>query len=569
MQAMANDIFDTCGPRIINVSHTCDGSLSKANIQGLTPGTLTSLQATATDEAFLYRQHMLARISGFRENTLMEFMMSNITKVKKGLTKMHIGEHKSFFLPYFLREQEDNINANAFKIEAGQANPDAGKVVNGVTHAAHTWELTVRGSDSEFYTEIQEIQRYFLPKEFMVVLNLSATNAVEEPYFKIISAVNYVDGGEPNVPKAKVIIEPNHSEVFNAALGAPEKLVFQPDQGVVMLGANSVSDYEAWCHNQPTELSKRLIAFWPQTSRFTHCFDDVTKDYLEKIFAGQVNPYLQRFRELPLSKQNRLQFAVHERKLMNSFWYGQVINEFQTVETYQQLPRIEDPRKNGVFIEYQANALGVKTQLNACGRVIDQGGAALDLNVLETQLYALKRYREAEGGNVTMIDAFTDRLTASRLRSIFADLYKARYGVEWRDTEKKKVMFGEQVVFDFQSYSFDEAGIMLNVFVHPFFSDFKTHFKGTLASRGNQLIMVDWNDLKWGILKTNSRTSKTPNLETDPDFQCRISANIEQVEMQSVTWTPIIEDPKRHLIIENFSDECPEFTLVKCIITPG
>jgi hypothetical protein len=579
-----SDIFNTCGPRIIDVSNTCDGSLTKADITGLTPATIDSMLAnTAIDEAFLYRQMMLARISGARENSLMELMMSRITNVKGELTKTSLGPNKSFFLPYILREQEDNINVNAFQIDTvGDAGTtplvpaSAGSTVSGVYIPTHAWQITVRGTDSAFYTQVSKIARYFLPEEYVAVMNNDGGGNTQEPYFKIIAAEDYVDASEPSIPKARVIIAPNVTEAgFGNIAVVPDPTVFQPVNGVVMLGVNSISDYESWCHQQPTEMSKRVIAHWHQTSRFSHCYDDVTKEYLKRIMDGKVNPYLQKFKELPLSEQNRRQFAVYERKLMNSFWYGQPIDENQTVETYQQLPKIYDPRKPDTFLEYKSNAIGVKEQLRACQRIVDRGGQPIDFNFLEESLYNLKRYREADGGSVEQIDCFTDRFTAQRIRSLMSDVYKNRYGVqwtrEWRPMEK--IEFGQQVLFNYQSYSFDEAGIMLNVFVHPFFSDFKLHFSGNntpagLSTRGNQLIMVDWNDLQWGVMGTASRTSRFPNLETDEDFQCRIKANIETVEMQSVSWSPIIEDPKRHLIWENFSDACPEMDVENCDVTP-
>lgn len=576
MMGAMSQIYDQCGPRIFSPSDTCDGSLSSFDIQGLTPATIEGLLADkAIDEAFIYRQIMTARISGARENSLMDLMMSRISSVKGEMTKTSIGPNKSFFLPYIMREQEDNINVNAFQIEAGVDNPLAGQTVNGVYHPTHSRLITVRGSNSQFYTEVTKINRYFLPEEYAVVLNTTAGGvATTEPFFKIIDAEEFVDGGDPLTPKAFVVVVPNLTEAGFIALGGPEQDAYRVERGVIMLGVNSISDYESWCHQQPSESSNRLIAHWMQTSRYTHCYDDITSEYLKRIMDGKVNPFLQKFRELPLSEQNRKQYAVYERKLMNSFWYGQAIDENQTVEDYRGLPAITDPRKPDTFIEYKSNALGVKTQLRACNRIVDGNNAPLDMNFLEESLYNLKRFREAEGGNVESIDCFTDRFTASRLRSLMANVYKARYGQAWETHFKpaEQIKFGQQVMFNYQSYAFDEAGVMLNVYVHPFFSDFKLHFSSTgdpdLASRGNQLIMVDWTDIEWGVSGTASKTTKFPNVDADEDFQCRIKANIETVEMQSMQWSPIIEDPKRHMIFENFSDECPEMRVSPCPVTP-
>lgn len=563
---MADVLLNQCSPRIVNVSNSCDGSLTKADITGLTPAQIVSLGSTATDEAHLYRQMMLAKMSGVRENSLWDLMMSRIKNVKGQINKESIG-NKSFFLPFIMKEQKDIVNANAFQIEAGSVHPDAGTTVAGVYYPKGSFIITVKSSSSPWTSTIENIERYFLVDNSVVVLNLSSTQAVQEPHFKIVEAINYDDGS--GVEKAKVVIAPNLTDDGFDALSAAQKDVFRPTAGVVMLGTNSVSDYESWCQNQPVENNTRLLSFWLQTSRFTRCWDDEYKKYLEYIMAGNVNPYLQKFKELPMSEQNRQMYAAYQRQMMNTFWYGDIINENQTPETYRDLPKVNDPRGANSFLEYKADAIGVRAQLRGCNRLVDYTGAALNLNVLEEQLYALKRHREVDGGSVESIDVLTDRQTANRLKSLFADYYKARYGMAWERQFKptEKIEFGQQTMWHYNSYEMDDAQVMLNVIVDPFFSDHKAHFAPNMKTRGNALIAVDWNDVAMGIGGTNKRESKTPDLETDPDFKCVISANITHTEMESTKWGVIIEDPKRHLIVENFSDECATYTYKDCNAT--
>lgn len=560
------DVFSQCGPRIIDVSNSCDGSLTKADIQGLTPETMENLKDTAYMEFFLYRQTTMARMSGVKELSLWDLLMSKISNVKGELAKQPIGKNKSFFLPYFMREQEDYINANAFKVVAGQADPDAGTTVGGVYHPIGSWAVTIQGSDSPWYTQIKNIERYCLPGEYAVVLNLSGSSTVTEPYYKIISSVNATSGG---VEKATVVLAPNVTDAKWSSMTAAERLPFQVTQGVVQLGANSVSDYESWCYNQPADLSRRMIAFWPQTMRYTRCWDDQYADFIKRIFEGDVNPYLERFKELPMSEQNRKMYAIYQRKMLNTFWYGQAIDENQTVEGYRNLPKVRDPRGNLSFIEYKANAIGVREQLRGCNRLVDNLGARLDINALEEQLYALKRHREVDGGSVDSIDVMTDKSTANRLKTLFNHYYKARYGMSLEKNSNigQKITFGQQTMWNYNSYELDEAQVMLNVIVDPFFADHKAHFTGGLASRGNMLVALDWNDVSMGIGGVNRRVSKTPDIESDPDFKCIIEANITHTEMESTKMTPIIEDPSRHLIIENFSDECPVYTYEDCAAT--
>ena len=570
-------VYDQCGPRIIDVRNSCDGSLTKADIQGFTPKTLVDLGGIATDEAALYRQHMNALVTGVRENSLYDLMLSRHKNMKGKITKTKIDGSSSYFKPYIERYQEDFINANAFVISGGVEDPAAGTTVSGVYHPAHAWNLTVAGNAENdangnpitFYTEIKNIQRYFLIGEYVIVMNLDGSGAVTQPYFEVIDAVSANADGT----SATVTVVPNVTESGWASLTTPQKNAYKPTRGIVQCGVNSVSDYESWCENQPVDFSKRLVAYWTQNSRFTRCWSDEYKKFLDQIFAGKVNPYLQHFRELPMAKQNAYMYAIYQKKMMNAFFFGEQINENQTIEGYRSLPQVKDPRNAREFLEYKSNALGVRTQLRECNRVIDLQGADLNMNDVEALIFTLKRYREVRGGTVESVDVQTDKATAGRLRTLFAHYYKARYGISWEKQMQptEKIKYGQQTMWYYNSYELEDAQVVLNVIAEPFFNDFKSNFQTTAANglqtRGNFMFFLDWQDIDFGIIGTNSRTSKTPNLETDPDFKCIIEANITTTEMESTNWAPIVNDPKRSLIIENFGNGCPTYSYEDCAST--
>lgn len=565
------DILNQTGPRIMDVSSSSDGSLTKVDIQGMTPSEIEGLKDTAIDEAFLYRQTTLAGISGVRSLGLWDLMMSRIKNVGNEITPQSVGENKSYFLPFILREQEDYINVNSFILEAGAANPNAGEMVGGVYHRTDTWRLTVTTpsygvSELALTSPVKNPQRYFLPGSDIYVLTKKG-NAGQTLTFRVVDAEFGGTSGNTGNDAAYVIVEPKTTE---GHLTGDDLADYQPTNGLVQLGVNSVSDYESWAHNHPSELSRRMLAFWPQTSRFTRQWDDVYEEYLDQIMSGKVNPYLQRFRELPLAEQNRQQYARYQRNLLNSFFYGEAINENQTVEGYRNLPKVNDPRGVGSFLEYKCDALGLRTQLNATGRVIDQNSQALNLNTLEEQLYILKRHREVNGGSVDDIDVLTDKSTANRIKTLMAGYYQARYGVSWqRELQSGKVTFGDLTVWNYNTYEMDDAQVRLNVITEPFFADHKAQFAQVasqipgasgLSNRGNCMWFIDWSDVQFGVTKVGSRTSTTPHLETDPDFKHVIAANTTKTEMESVSWTPIINDPRKSLVWENFSDEVPEYT---------
>lgn len=568
-----DELLNQCGPRIIDVSNSCDASLTKANITGITPAVLAELSDKAIAEFEMYRGLTEARMTGVRENSLFELLMSQMSSVKGEINKQTIGKNVSYFLPYFLRYQEDYINANSFEIVSGATDPDAGSTVNGVYHPRGAQLITVTskslagGTDAKLAyieTGLKSIGRYFLPGESVIVLNTGAGDTINEPVFEILASTSAVEGGSE---VAKVVIMPNKTEGWWDAADAADKAPFEVTDGVVAVGTNSVSDYEAWCQNQPVDQSLRVVAHWPQRCRFTRCYDEEYEKYLDLIMKGGVNVYLEKFKEMSLADQNKKQYALYQKKMMNTIWYGQAANEKQSVEGYKDLEKIHDPRNANTFLEYKANCLGIRTQLAACDRRVDYAGAPLNMNALEQQCFALKRFREVDGGSAGSIDFMTGQATAAKFRRVWADYYKKLHGVSWtRDFgSTEQIKFGDQVVWDYQSYQFDETGIVINIIVDPFFDDHKqAHISAGNPSRGNMLVAIDWNDLEVGMGEYNRRKTITPN-DDDPDFRCVLKMNKMTTELESCQITPIVNDPKRSLIIENFSDACPIFNYDACV----
>jgi hypothetical protein len=522
------------------------------------------------EAAFLYRQMMMARLAGVKENALLDLLLSRVKGVSSERSKITMGPNKSFFLPYFMREQENVINANAFEIESGGLNPDAGSTVDGITYHNGSREIIVRATNSQFTSTIQRLERYFLKGESVIVLNIGSGNVAQVPVMQIEAAFNADAGG---VPKARIRIKPPYT---NADWGPlPDKTPYQPVEGVVQIGANSISDYESWCNNQPADLSRKVKTYWPQTSRFTRCWDDEYEKFLDQIFKGDVNPYLERFKELPMSEQNRQQYAQFQKKWLNTIFYGTPIDiENQTAEKYMNLPHVTDPR-TGQFIEYKSSAKGLRYQLGECSRITDYQGGDLDFNVLEQQLFSLKRTREVDGGTIEEIDCITDRSTANRIKTMMTRYYQLKYGTSWERHmgPPSNIMFEDKMLWFKQSYDFDEAHVRLNVMVENAMTDDRFHFTQSanpnLATRGNKIWLLDWADLEVGVSNVAKVRRDTPDPTTDPDFRCTIAANISHYDLESVSYTPMLGDENRHLIIENFSNNCPQYQVDICEPTVG
>jgi hypothetical protein len=328
----------------------------------------------------------------------------------------------------------------------------------------------------------------------------------------------------------------------------------------------------------------------------------VYKDTLARVLGGEVNEYAAKFKYLPLAEQNRQAAAHSDNAWLRSTFYGQAINENQTVEGYQGLPEVYDPESGTSFgsypgsqpsgdscvMEYKANAVGIYTQLKESSRIADFKGGQLNLDSLMDLLYHLKRYRESDGDNIDVIDIMTDRYTADNLMVAFSRYYQAKYGAQVNRfvDQGKKLEFNNQVLFNYNVYDLPEIGLQIAVFHDPFFDDIiaaggkagdsangyggwdttntqAENFGSTaLAKEAHRsarrcLYMLDWSDINIGIAGTNSVTRKHPNVEAQEMYKCRMEANVREYQLKSTKWTTMLDRPQRHLIVENFSDDLP------------
>jgi len=551
-------------PRIVSVNSGCGCSLTKASVQGLTPTKFEALAGTETNLAQVIASSAEAKALGVPESSLSTLLKSSIRNIKGELNKQKIAE-QSIILPYIQRRQRQVQNANYFVVEAGAAAASAG--ANGIP--ANAVDLTVNlGPTSRLtFSSFTDIERYFLPGMTIHVLtwdDSTARNALTLQY-KIHLSVNANAGG---VEKATITVSP-----LGKSDATPAQLKTGSAYGIVMLGANNVSDYEAWCENQPTDNNLGLVTNWFQTSRESRCISQVYKDTLARVLAGETNAWDQHFNYLPLAEQNKIAAMHSEKAWLNSVWFNDYLDTNQTIEGYANLPKVTDPEDDSCTLEYKANALGLYTIMAENNRVIDLNGAALDMDTIFGWLYELKRQREAGGDKISVIDCMTDRKTANLIFETMAKYYKARYG--WETTRfanlGQKVEFNGQVMFDYDLYDIPDASVQLGVFRERFFDDHLDIYSATaaggaagavddFANRGRSLVFVDWSDISVGIGKTNSITRKSPDPNTSELYRCRMNANVKEYNLRSTQWSTFVDRPNRHLIVQNFASLCPTAT---------
>jgi hypothetical protein len=559
------NLAPSCLPRIAKVSSATGCTLTATSIRGLTPNEISNLGMKEIDLLRVIMGAAEAKALGVQESGLAMLLRSTIKDIKPALNNVKVGE-QSMVLPYIMRPQKSVVNANYFTIEAGVVHPTAG--AGGVPASA--WNLTLNLGSSFLKSDIEAIERYFLPGNTIIVLtwdNTTNKNA-RTLVFTVHAAVNADAGG---VKKATVTVIPNVSTSGWAGFNTGEKLVYQPTFGVAQTGANSIADREAWCYNQPTNISKKLLINWVQTTRTSRTVDSEYLKTLDAIMKGKVNDFQRGFVNLSLADQNKQMAMLEEDAFLKTAFYGQRINEFQSPETYDSLPIVYDRVDSACPKEYKANALGFFTLLTDCQRVVDLNGNALDLDYIFQQLYFLKRHRESDGDKVQIIDSMTDRLTANKIYDAMSKYYKSRYGVDTIRYAKigEKITHDNMTLFNYNLYDIPEVGIQWAVFHDTFFDDQLSAFPATVSgvdfkARARCLWFIDFSDMKVGIAGTKSVKRKTPDPETNDLYKCVITADTQEINLRSTRWTAMIDRPQRHLIIQNFSDGCPTVAAAGC-----
>lgn len=547
-----------CSPRIVSVGASTGCSLTRADINGMTPQMFADQDADEVKMDDIIANAQEARMAGYIETPMDMLLMGAVAPIKGALNQISIPGQGSVILPYFYRQQKHNINANSWKVSAGAAAPGAG------TGGAHPglWNLTVQNNPSVYASALKDLERYFQPGKYVLVEALDGSGNSISMQYKVIATANATTGG---TEQATITVEPSVTNSGWSALSASEKADYQLTAGNLLILANSVSDYESWAYNDAHDNPNDLLTYWLQTSRETHEYND---EYLEALDAALTSNFWKKFKQLPLAEQKRQQHARYMKSWQHSLFYGQKINENQSEETYKQLPTVVDPVNPSCTLEYKANAKGIKTLLQDCGRWLDHQGNPLSVESLISTLQNVKRARQADGGTIDRIDIMTDRETAGKIYQMMSSFYAAKYGVTTvrNYAEKGQLAYDSQIVFNYHVYQLppDLGTYELCVFHHEFFDDRLLAFDSSIRNRGRTVWAIDWSDVQVGIAQTNSATRMTN--EADDIYNTIIKANIHHYQLNSTKWSVVVEDPNRHYGIDNFNDDCPVLTVAGCTI---
>lgn len=542
---MALDIIG----KSIQVTPACGCSLTAATIQGLTPEEFEKLSHSEPNIAKSIIAAEIREALGVRTSAFASLIEGKIEDVKDTLGTEKIGT-QSIILPYIQMPQEHVMNVELFQVKAGGANAGAG---SGGVHAGR-WDLTIELPKGKFRTALTDIDQYFKPGMTLMVHNWGSDQTAQRVQFKIISSTNADSGGET---LATVVVEPQKSSTAFAALTSDQKKLYQPEAGIVQLLHNSVSDYESWCETLPVPMRKDIRVFWLQTLRESYCTDEIYEETLKKIFSGELNDFDRAFRYMPVAQQNKLREALNQQARVNTYFFGQPINEHQTPETYKNLPKITELEDGDCILGYKAQAKGIYHMLIEEARAVDFMGENLNLNTVIDMCYDVYRTRKSAGDSISVIDLFTDRETAARIFYAFKKAFERDYSwaININMELGKTVQYGHLSELKYNLYQIPNHSFKIAVFSVDEMDDWVNEFSTTdFAAAGRMLFALDWSDIKKGVVATNRVTRKNPNPEVQAEYKCVMKANVKTYDLRSETFTMLLKNPGRHALWHNFGD---------------
>lgn len=569
---MATDnLAPACVGRFVGVDSACGCTLTATTITGLSPAQIVALGNQEIELTRAILDTAEAKMLGVPENPLMNLLNSRVKDVKKELNTIKISE-QSIVMPFIQRVQRSFINANYFIITAGTACPFNGQTIGGLYYPQSCWVLTLGLGQSPFQSALTNIQRYFVPGQTLVIQtwdNVNTQNA-RNIVLTILTAVEADVGATPyaQVTAYAPVSDTNWTTVYTPTM----KGVYQPTFGVCELGSNSIDDRESYCNNMPSDLGVGLVINWLQTIRESYCREQSYEEVLDAILKGNVNDYLKTFQFQSIAEQQKMMKVAYDRAWFNTIFYGQAIDvDNQTANNWQSLPIVYDLVNTSCPLGYKASTLGIFTLLNQCNRCVDMQGMPLNLSTIFTNLYYLKRWREATGDRVTVIDGFTDRFTKNHVFDAMTKYYLARYQIATERFAKidQKVTFDNIVMFDYDVYDIPEAGVKWAVFQLDYFNDLKDASAAIVvgwnfSQRQNNLWMIDWSDITIGMAGSHQVTRKNPDPATADIYKCVIEPNIRTYDLRSKMVTVMVDRPNRHLIYYNYANGCPRVSLTEC-----
>lgn len=562
---MATPFAAACSVAITNNYDTV-GTLTRSSLKGLSPTEVKALFTDGTQwhemTAMLKTQFEMAAC-GVRRYGFYDWIM---TSARPGMSQLvqTVKRDKSASLvqPFIMGRQMSVYNDQYWVITNGFSTrdyiPSSTGPLTSVTDSTATGTLRVIRMIAGYGVPLDA--KYFLPKHQIYVFNQSEAGSALMSQYRVSAAAVAGDG--------------TYIDVLVEDLNAFDDTTSDatPSRGLVIIGINNVNDFEKYCYNPYNYNPIKFVPFWYQTRRRMRRVDSAYMELFTKLMED--NQWFAQFQDLPLAERNRQDELRDQKQFVNSFFFGRPYSLAQRLEgspMWTSLPQITsasgasvDPGTGGQLQAYRANMVGVYPQLQACNRVFDSAGLAVDIqDFCEQKMYDVWRARTSRGIDASEIDIYTDSLTADEFFVQFIAYSKNKTGDIVRiqvDPEVKKNGWG----FQWRSFRlYRPQGVTLNIITNEFFDDIQNMFANASvgeSARGRFLAVLDLGkggSIYPAVLASNRKVYETGQIEQlakiDATFSCIMENPTIRTTATSETTTAIVECPLNSHWQENFS----------------
>ena len=553
--AISTNIFSKCLPAIGTNVNEC-GAVTLCDV--VTPHS-DELAAIFTDGEGNFRDlHALLatqfeiKACGAKQNGLFDFLMANKKMVSQKTIKFPLSPGSTEIAPFIMANQHSVINAEYWSLKHLS-----------VTGGVYTIHVNSRAS-------IPLDARWFVPGANLYVHARASTGTALRGSFKVVSSGASSFGGADTIGIT--------ATAENSTLGSAAKAAFSGftsgsplAAGVVIRGSANVNDTERWCYNRPALNDRKHVPFWFETDRYTMCTDELYRSWFKRLQEG--NEYFKKFGDVDETQRNKQLGDIWQREWLNKFFWNKRISANQTLGLYRNLDQVtsfSNPSAYGLYTSgtegrcmgRKANAIGVYEQLAECGQVFDLQNQQLNLvELFEQLIYPIWRARGDQGIPNKVIEIFTDSFTASQIQRGMIQYYDTRSdGLARFMIDTKQVMSGTmgELGFNYNEYTLQYPQVKIRIVTDNYFDDFATAMSlENQNSAGRFLWILDFTGIYPGIITSNSKRHTTGDLEKlaaiDQDLACVMANPTQEVQLNSLTWTAIVECPATSAIVENFN----------------
>lgn len=550
--SISSNIFSRCLPAIGSNVNEC-GAVTLCSVVTAHTDELTNIFTDGSgnfrDLHALLATQFEIKACGAKTNGLFDFLMANKKMVGQKVIKTPLGPGNTEISPFIMASQQSVMNTEYWSLK-------------NLYNSSGTYVIHVNSRAS-----IPLDDRWFVPGMNIYVHARSSAGTALRGSFKVVSCQASSFGGN-----STLLIT---ATAENDTLGWVAKAAFSTftggsplSAGVVIRGSANVQDVERWCYNRPALNNRKHVPFWWETDRWTMCTDELYEAWFKRLQDG--NEYFKLFGDVDSAQRNKQLGDMFQREWLNKFFWNKRISTNQTLGLYRNLAQVTSFSNStqglytpieGKCVGRKANAIGVYEQLAECGQVFDLQNQQLNLvELFEQLIYPIWRARGDQGIPNDVIEIFTDSYTASQIQRGMIQYYDTRSdGLARFMIDTKQVMSGQmgQLGFSFDEYKLQYPQVRIRIVTNNFFDDFATAMSlESQNSAGRFLWILDFTSIYPGIITSNSKKHVTGDLEklaaVDQDYACVMANPTQEIQLNSLTWTAIVECPATSAIVENF-----------------